>query len=275
MADIRTHTKTDVLAIAYNYLQRIWKARFFWTHLALADLRARWRRSFFGVFWGIIQPLGLTALIAFVFSKLLNVDITLYAPYILSGVIVWEFIVANVTGGSLSFVQAAPYILQHRHPLAIYTLRTVLVSLAVLALASISLYSWVGIALPENFGWHWIATLSIFPILVLIAWPLSTLLAYIGTRFRDVPHATGLLMQALWFASPVYFQASMFRDGGLSILVDYNPIYHILQIFRAPLLEGNWPSVTNYAFAISTALILTLLAWLIGLRAERRVIFYL
>lgn len=258
-----------------NYWLGIWKARYFWTHLSLSDLRSRWRRSFFGILWSILQPLGMTVLIALVFSKMFHSDIYAYAPYILSGIIVWECIMACVVGGALSFVQADAYIKQYRHPLAIYTLRTVLTSLIVLALASTSLYGWSALALTKNIGWTWLATLTMFPILACILWPASTLLAYSGARFRDIPHAAGLVMQGLWFISPVYFETKIFRQGGLDFLVDYNPIYHLLQIYRAPLLEGQWPTWQNYAYSLGTALVFGIAAWLVGRFVEKRVIFYI
>lgn len=259
----------------FSYFSRVWAARYFWVHLALADLRSRWRRSFFGVTWSIIQPLGLTLLLTLVFSRLFNTDIVTYAPYILSGIVVWEYISANTVAGSLSFVQADAYIKQCNHPLGIYTLRTVLGSLIVLMLASISLYGWVAVVLPQNIGWCWLATLTLYPIIALIAWPVSTLLSYVSTRFRDVPHALGLVMQSLWFVSPVYFEAKMFKNGGLHALVDYNPIYHILQLIRAPLLQGEWPTWQNYAFSVGTAIVFGFIAILVGYKAERKVIFYL
>jgi lipopolysaccharide transport system permease protein len=58
-------------------------------------------------------------------------------------------------------------------------------------------------------------------------------------------------------------------------LVDYNPIYHILQLFRAPLLHGEWPTFANYAFSLGTALLFGLIAIFVGYKAERKVIFYL
>lgn len=258
-----------------NYLKGIWQARYFWVHLALSDLRSRWRRSFFGIFWSILQPLGMTLLLALVLSKIFNSNIYTYAPYILSGIIVWECITACVTGGALSFVQADAYIKQYKHPLAIYTLRTVLTSLVVLAFGGSVLLVWSIIVLPQNFGLSWLAILSVFPSLLLLLWPLSTLLAYVGSRFRDIPHATGLIMQALYFISPVYFEEKIFRQGGLDFLVDYNPIHHLLQIIRRPLLEGRWPTFENYLALIIAALIITALAFLVGRRAEKRVIFYL
>lgn len=258
-----------------DYFTRVWQARYFWIHLSLADLRSRWRRSFFGILWTIIQPLGMTLLLSIVFGKIFNTDIVEYAPYILSGMVVWEFVTASALGGSLSFVQADAYIKQCNHPLAIYSLRTVLTNLIVLGLASVSLIIWVLVVMPQNFGWAWLAALTIIPLLALIAWPLATLLAYIATRFRDLPHALGLVLQAMWFVSPIYFEAKTFRGGSLHALVDYNPIYHLLEIVRAPLLHGTWPTLENYVYCLGLIVCLSLLAGLVGRTAEKKVIFYL
>ena len=64
-------------------------------------------------------------------------------------------------------------------------------------------------------------------------------------------------------------------DAGLDALVDWNPVYHVLQLVRAPLLEGRWPAPDDYLFALATACLVALLGWLVGQRSERRVIFYL
>ncbi|ABO51634.1 ABC-2 type transporter [Desulforamulus reducens MI-1] len=258
-----------------NYFQRVWAARYFFTHLALSDLRSRWRRSFFGILWSIIQPLGMTALLSIVFSKIFHTEIREYAPYILSGMVLWDFVIATAIGGALSFVQADAYIKQCRHPLAIYTLRTTLTNLMVLMLSSISLVLWVLVVMPKNFGWTWLAALSIYPIVALIVWPLATALAYIAVRFRDLPHALGLIFQAMWFVSPIYFEDKIFRNGDLHALIDYNPIYHLLELVRAPLLHGKWPTFENYAYCLGTMLVFSFLAWIVGRRAEERVIFYL
>lgn len=258
-----------------EYARGIWESRYFWTHLVLSDLRSRWRRSFFGMLWAIIQPLALTLMLAVVFGHMFKLDVAEYVPYILSGVLVWGFVISTVTGGALAFVQSGPYIKQCWNPLAIYTLRTVLVSLAIVALASLSLIFWILILKPQNFGLPWLAVLSMYPLLVLIAWPMATFFAYVGVRFRDVQHALGLVLQALWFISPIYFRPEMFRNGGLYFLVDYNPVYHLLEIIRAPLLHGEWPTLENYTYCIGVAITMFLLAWAVGYRAEKKVIFYL
>ncbi len=259
----------------FEYAKGVWGARYFWVHLTMSDLRARWRRSFFGILWSMLQPLGLTILISIVFSRIFKSSFTEYAPYILSGVIIWEYIVFNVAGGALAFVQADAYIKQTRHPLAIYTLRNVLSGLVILSLAGISLIGWTLAVMPQNLGWSWVAIPTIFPLLAFIIWPWATIMAYFSVRFRDLPHALGLLLQAIWFVSPVYFEPSVFRNGNLHALLDFNPIFHLLQIVRAPLLHGEWPTLANYCWCIGSALSLSAIAVFVGRRAEKRVIFYL
>jgi lipopolysaccharide transport system permease protein len=258
-----------------QYLIGIWRARYFWGHLALADLRTRWRRSYFGVSWSILQPLGMTLLVAFVLGRLMKVDVVDYAPYILSGIIVWEFVSATTLAGALAFIQNEPYIKQYRHPLAIYTLRVALMNTIVLILASVGLFGWILVMNPHNAGLSWLALPLAVPLLFLTAWPLATIFAYLTARFRDIPHALGLILQAVWFVSPVYFEVRFFREAGLDRLIDWNPIYHLLQTIRAPLLTGQWPSVENYLVGLLTVATLTALAVFAGWRCERKVIFYL
>ncbi|MFN3628190.1 MAG: ABC transporter permease, partial [Parvibaculum sp.] len=71
------------------------------------------------------------------------------------------------------------------------------------------------------------------------------------------------------------FEASMFRRGGLDIFLDYNPIYHVLELVRAPILRGELPTSSNLCWVVGTFVVLSLVAIFIGRSAERRVIFYL
>lgn len=257
------------------YLAGIYNSRYFWLHLAFSDLRSKWRRSFLGIAWSVVQPLAMTSILALVFGRIFHQDIIGLAPYILSGMVTWDFLTATLTGGALSFVQADAYIKQYRHPLAIYTLRTTLTNMIVFMMASLGLFAWALLARPQSFGWCWFAALLVFPLGALMAWPLATCLAYIGARFRDLPHAISLILMPMYFVSPIYFDVKMFRDAGLNGLVDYNPIYHLLEIVRAPLLRGDWPSATNFAVCGLTVVVFSAVAAAIGRTAERTVIFYL
>jgi lipopolysaccharide transport system permease protein len=257
------------------YVKNIWLSRYFWTHLTLADLRAKYRRSYLGMAWAFIQPLALTLLLSLVMGQIFQISITDYAPYVFSGLILWDFVTVSAIGGCHAFIAAEGYIKQFSHPLSIYSLRTSLSALINLMIAFIGLVVWVLLWKPANFGYAWFNLLLAFPLLLLLAWPLAIITAFIGTRFRDFSQMIVLILQAIWYISPVFFLPSVFRAAKISFLVDYNPIFHLLNLFRLPLLQGIAPSMQDYIFTLSTILVLWAVAFLFILRQEKKVIFYL
>ncbi|CAN5240029.1 ABC transporter permease [soil metagenome] len=258
-----------------QYLKQIWNARYFWMHLAFSDLRAKFRRSTLGLAWSVLNPLLMTLLLTFILGKVFNTPISDYAPYIFSGLITWEFITSSIIMGCTSFINAEGYIRQFRHPLVIYPLRHVLVALINFSLGFIGFMLWVAIWKPNNYG---LATLSLFltfPLLIIIAWPLAIITAFINTKFRDFAQLIIIVLQAIWYASPIFFEPQLFKNAGIGFLVEYNPIFHILNLIRAPMLYGQFPSLANVNFTLATAAVLWILAFAIIYHKERKLIFYL
>lgn len=258
-----------------NYLRAIWCSRYFWVHLAFADLRAKYRRSYLGVFWSILQPLGLTLLLAFVMGTIFKVSISEYAPFIFSGIIVWEFIIGSSVGGCNSFINAEAYIKQHVHPVSIYPLRTVLSSFVNLMMAFLGFLIWVLLWRFENVGFSWVAIPVSFIVLFFVCWPMAIISAFIGTRYRDFNQMITLVLQMIWYVSPVFFTPKLFINAGIEWAILFNPIYHMLELLRAPMLEGLFPSLLNYAVSILFGSVMWLFAVLIIKNKEHRVIFYL
>jgi lipopolysaccharide transport system permease protein len=258
-----------------GYFHRISKARYFWFHLVLSDLRARYRRSFLGIGWAMLHPLTLTCLLGFVMSKAFKSPLADYAPYILSGIILWEFITSSAVTGCQAFIHAEGYIRQISHPLAIYSLRTTLCSLINLSFGFIGLIVWVLFWKPGNVNLSWLALPVSFCIFFLGAWGLSTITAFITVRFRDFSQVIVILLQALWYVSPVFLLPSIFEAAGIKFLLNYNPIYHLLSLFRAPILYGEFPTFVNYLYSFGTVLFLGVLALLSIKISEKKVIFYL
>ena len=80
-----------------------------------------------GVGWSLLHPILMTIVLCMVFSTILKVEnIWRYAPYLLSGLIFWNYITTNCTQGCHCFFLGESYIRQHPAPLAIYPLRTTL-----------------------------------------------------------------------------------------------------------------------------------------------------
>jgi lipopolysaccharide transport system permease protein len=258
-----------------EYLKKIYKSRHFWIHLSFADLRAKYRRSTLGLFWSILQPLGLTLLLSFVMGKLFNSPIVDYAPYIFSGLILWEFVVNSAISGSNAFINAEGYIKQISHPLAIYSLRSSLSVLINLMLAFVGFILWVLIWKPENFGYSWLHLIPAFIILFGIGVSFGTITGFINTKFRDFQQMLVLILQAVWYVSPIFFEPKLFHSVKAEYLIEWNPVYHILNLFRAPMLYGFSPTFNDYVFSLGTMFFLFLVAIYYIAKDEKKIIFYL
>ena len=88
---------------------------------------------------------------------------------------------------------------------------------------------------------------------VLALWGLAWILSALGVLLLDVSYFANLFVLLFMFVSPIGYKPEMIPDG-FSFMVYLNPIYYMLEAFRASMLYGNWPTVK--VFAIYTALCL-------------------
>lgn len=258
-----------------TYLRNVWRARYFWTHLALADIRTKYRRSVLGVVWAILFPLAMTLLLTLVMGTLFKSDLGEYAPYIFSGLIFWDFLTGCVIAGCSAVINSETYIKQYVHPVAIYPLRYSIAALINLGFAFVGLVLWILLWRPGNIGYSWLTLPPSFCLLFLLGWPLAILASFINTRFRDFQQLIVLILQAVWYISPVFIDVKVLRTAKLDALVDLNPVYHILNIFRAPILEGEFPSAVSLFYVAASILVAWAAAILVIWRQERKLIFYL
>lgn len=259
-----------------DYWCKIYKTRYFWMHLARCELKARFRRSKMGLLWTVLQPLFLTMIMAFVFSTIFRQPLGEYAVYILSGIVVWNLISASVIAGGSSILSAEQYIRQFNHPVSIYSLRSAVLNVVTFLIETIALAIWVLLSNPGNILWG-IITLPLNLILFFIlSWCLTTIAGFINCKYRDYAQIMALVMQAIWYMSPVMFQKSIF-DGNiyLKILYNCNPITHVLNLIREPMLYGNLPSVLDYLYTLISIAVFAAIAYKVNKINGKKIIFYL
>jgi homopolymeric O-antigen transport system permease protein len=84
----------------------------------------------------------------------------------------------------------------------------------------------------------------------------SLILGMSCLRFRDIQQLTMSLVQVTMFVTPIFWPINQLQGTTRMIFVHLNPIYHFVQIVRAPLL-GVAPDLENYV----VVLLVTVLGW--------------
>lgn len=260
----------------FVFWKKIYESRYFWMMQAKIDLKNKFRRSKLGLLWVCVTPLCLTIIMAFVFGTAFHQDIISYAPYVLSGIITWDIFTVSFVAGSGIMIGSSPYIKQTNHPVVIYPLKAAIAEIASFLISTAALGIWVMFINPLHvlFGYIFIAPALI--IYFMISWGGMIIASYIGAKYRDYPQLATLLLQLLWYMSPVFFQESMFESNELlhTIFV-VNPITHLLELIRKPFLAGQIPTGIDYLISISFAAVILFIAFLLNRKNERDVVFYI
>ncbi len=259
-----------------DYWHRMYELRYFLWHLVKLDLRNKFRRSKLGIIWTFLSPLLLTVIMAVVFSVAFHNDIKTYAPYILTGILFWELFSGSFQAGGYAIISNQFYIRQCSHPYSFYTLKSALVFSVTFLIAMISLLVWLAFINPMGILMGLAFLIPALLIYFTLSWAATTIAAYICAKYRDYPLMIPLILQTLWYVSPVFLQESMFMNNEVLLTwFNINPITHLLRLIRYPFLECRVPSLENYLVSIAFTLIVCGLAWIISKKNGKEIVFYL
>lgn len=260
---------------AVDYARDVWRRRYFWTALVLLDLKSKYRRSWLGIGWSLANPIAQTCVLCAVFQNVFAIEPSQYLPYVLSGMACWSFLSSSVIEGCLCFYRSENYIRSVRAPLSIYPLRSALGSLVhfglILLLTMVVIVATRGI----DGGASLLSLIPTLCLFVIYAWSMATIFGFVNVFFPDLHHLTGILMQLLFYMTPVFYPPEVLARHRWSALLSLNPLSHFLSLVRDPLLNGQWPAGMTWLVVTSTTALALTAALLMLKRFERRLIFYL
>ncbi|RYD86001.1 MAG: hypothetical protein EOP84_00470 [Verrucomicrobiaceae bacterium] len=246
-------------------------------NLVASDLRSRFRRSFLGIVWAIIQPLSFALMIGIVWGSILQSgDYWTFAIYVFSGLIVWEYFATVVNISQDSLINADGYLKQTRIPFLIFQLRVPLGGMIIFLCGFAGLIVFGGMLnrLPP-LGPHLLLVPIFLLLLLMFAIPLAVLMSILGALFRDVKYISQIGVQALFFISPVMLERGVFERPELQFLKYANPAVSLLDLFRVPVLYGEFWHVDSLMALLAWISALWLLAALAAVKAGRRIVFAL
>jgi ABC-type polysaccharide/polyol phosphate export permease len=218
----------------------------------------------------------MTVVLCVVFQKLFKANMADYAPFVLVGVTVWQFLTESILAGCRCFTSSNAYIRQQPIPLVLFPLRTVLGTgfHALIAFAVGLTVTWYF----KGFG-NLPVLYSLLPsmvILFLVGLFLAILCGTFQVHFPDTNHLLEIVLQFLFYLTPIIYQPDSLRDRGkLSWLIHLNPCCYILDLVRYPVVDGRCPPLQSVVVGLACVGGLGLLAYMCLRRFERTLVFWL
>ncbi len=205
-----------------------------WLGLAWQDIRQRYKRSLLGPFW-ITASTGLMVLtMGPLYGALFGQNVVEYVKYLAVSMVIWSFMSTCINEAGSVFISSESYIKQVPLPFSIYVFRLVTRNILIL-LHNVLIVLVVLLIVPSFYSKSlFLVPVGLFLVICNLFW-IVLLIGLLSTRYRDIPQLVSNLVQVTFFLSPIMWKLDMLNTKN-RFLAYVNPLYHFIEVIRAPLL---------------------------------------
>lgn len=214
-------------------LLRLWASR---------EFSARYRQSVLDIAWSVIQPAATLAIYGVLLVTAFHVsgDTLPYLSFAWAGMCIWAFM-SNAIGMAVpglsdaSGAMSKTYFPREIIPLAVVGAAVMDLVVQTAILVVIAIIQGVGV------DRHIVALLAVYAVAAVWTAALCVLWSALAAFIRDVRHATGLILQAFFFASPIMYPVTRFPPH-FAWTAHWNPVAILVEATRDAALRHRWPA---------------------------------
>jgi len=223
-------------------LKELWAYRELLWIFILRDIKLRYKQTFLGCTWAVIQPFTSMVVFSLIFGHWAKIpsDGYPYPIFVYAGLLPWTFFITALSHSANSVVASSNLITKVYFPRLVIPLASVGAALLDFFVASCLM---LGLMLYYGIGWH--ANLWAIPILLLAAaftaLGVGTLVSALMVSYRDFRFVVPFLTQIWMYATPVIFPVGLVPRYWRWALY-LNPMAGIIDGFRSAFLGKffNW-----------------------------------
>lgn len=226
--------------------------------LTLREIRGQYKGSVLGWFWSLLNPLT-TVLVFTFFFKVLKVappvgdpsGLKSFALYLISGLVPWTFFAASINGAAGSVVNQGSLISKVYFPRGIVVISKIgavgFTSLMELSVAVVILLIAGNMVLP------WLPMVALLLVIqAALALGVGLILAVANVYFRDVQYFVGILLQVLFYSTPIAYDIELIPDR-YQLLYRLNPLVDLIDAYHRVLYDLRWPDFGWVAYVAGWA----------------------
>jgi len=206
--------------------------------LVRKGIKLKYRRSYLGVIWSMIEPLLTMIVLTIVFGTLLGHSGKEFPVYILAGRLIYTLFSQSTTTALRSIRQNEGMIKKVYVPKALYPLSGIVFNYI---LFIISLVVLMGVALvlkiyptPKIF----MAFIPLFVLFVMCV-GVGLILSTVGVFFRDVEYLWNVGLMLVMYTCAIFYYPDKILSSDVSWILKYNPLFCVISNFRSCVF-GEW-----------------------------------
>lgn len=265
-ADATPASKSKTFGRAWSDLVRGWGQHELWLQLGWQDIKQRYRRSTLGPLWITIATGVMSLALGLLYSMLFQISVAEFLPHVTVGFIIWGFISGCIKDGANVFIENEGLIKQLPSALSVHVYRLVWRQLLFLA-HNMVIWLLLVVIFRIPLGLNLLLFIPGLLLLVVNGVWVAMFFGMVATRFRDVAPLLEALVQLLFYVTPIVWTTSTLKEQGgavekRALLAEINPLFHYLEIVRAPLI-GNDVALYHWVVVLGCTVVgvlVTLLA---------------
>ncbi len=251
-----------------KYLEGFMRYRYLLKELVVKGIKLKYRRSYLGLVWTLLEPLLTTMVLAFVFGTLLGKNIPYFPVYILCGRLMYSCF-SSTSKVAMRSIRANQAMIKKVYvPKYLYPLSTIIYNY-ILFLISLIILIALAVVYRVPLSWHIVEMVIPLFILAILCVAVGLILSTICVFFRDLEYLWDVIIMLIMYCSGIFYSVERISPAVKTVL-SLNPVYCIISNVRCVVMEGG-SIFTSQSYGLSNlhmmiySLVFSLVAFVIGI----------
>lgn len=234
------------------------KYRFLLAELVKKEIKLKYRRSYLGIFWTLLEPLLTTVVLTLVFSNLLGKGDKDYPVFILTGRLLYSFF-ANSTKKAMKAIRSHSSMIKKVYvPKYMYPFSSVLSSYIIFLISMIVLFAAM-IVFKVRPTIHLLEAVIPLVLLLILSLGVGLILSTLAVFFRDLEYLWDVALMFVMYTAAIFYKINSLQMGDKVWIFRLNPLYTIISNFRNTVIYGRGLNINDLlisaAFSFGSLLI--------------------
>lgn len=205
--------------------------KFLLRELVLKGIKLKYRKSYLGILWSLVEPILMTIVLTIIFGTLFGNPDKTYPLYILCGRLLFAFF-SNATNTSLRAIRSNASMIKKVYvPKYLYVLSSMLSNYIIFLISLIVLVGF-SVVLQVYPTIHILMIWMPLTLMFLLSFGIGMILSTVGVFFRDMEYIWGIFTTIIMYSSAIFYYPEKILNSDYDWVLMYNPLYHIITMFR-------------------------------------------
>lgn len=234
------------------------------------DIGGKYKHSFLGVLWSFINPLLQILVYALIFPLVMKNGGSYkdYTVFMVCGLIPWAYFTTVINRASFIMIENGNilkkvYFPRSILPLSLVTSETINFLVSCIIILAFIVFKGFGIS----------KFILFFPLVLLIQYVLllgiALIFSAVTVYMRDIQHFIGVVLQLLFYATPIVYSIDTIPEGFRWIL-KWNPMTYIIEGYRAIFYNQTMPDLKSLGILGVISIVILIVGYLLFNKLQKR-----